>query len=165
MLASAGAGGMAKTLGWKESQFTLFNSSFFLGYVLLQIPGTGYAARKSVRWLMFWALLLWGLIAPATALLHSYPLLLIDRFLLGAVEGVVFPSLLVFLTHWFTRRERSKANSLLILGNPLTMLWASMASGALVDYFDHHRWLNFAGWQMMIFIEGCPHTTLGPQSG
>ena len=151
-----GAGGMAKTLHWQDWQFTLFNSSFFVGYLLLQIPGTGYAARKSVRWLMFWALVLWGIIAPATALLHNFTLLLIDRFLLGAVEGVVFPSLLVFLTHWFTRRERSKANAILILGNPLTLLWASIASGALVDHFDRHPLGRLAGWQVMLLVEGLP---------
>ena len=52
---------------------------------------------------MFVSLLLWGVIASATALLKNYPLLLIARFLLGAVEGLVFPSLLIFLTHWFTK--------------------------------------------------------------
>ena len=154
---SGGAGGMASTLGWtQEWRFTFFNASFFIGYVLFQIPGAGYAARQSVRKLMFVSLLLWGVIASATALLTSYPLLLIDRFLLGAVEGLVFPSLLIFLTHWFTKRERSRANTLLILGNPLTMLWASIVSGALVEYFDAHRLGHFRGWQIMLLVEGTP---------
>ncbi len=152
----AGAGGISKTLGWKEWQFTAFNASFFVGYVLFQIPGTGYAARKSAKTILFWSLLFWGIIASATAFLQNYSLLLIDRFLLGVVEGVVFPSLLVFLTHWFTKRERSKANTLLILGNPLTLLWASVASGALVDYFDKHKVLNLQGWQVMLLAEGVP---------
>ena len=152
----SGAGGMRETLNLSEKQFTLFNASFFIGYLLFQIPGAGYAARRSVKVLMFWALIFWGVIASLTAFLHSYPLLLLDRFLLGAVEGVVFPSLLVFLTHWFTKRERSKANTLLILGNPLTMLWASVASGALVAYFNTHHFFKLEGWQMMLLAEGVP---------
>ena len=150
-----GAGGMKSA--FTESQYTWFMSSFFIGYVLFQIPGTSYAARHTVRVPLFWSLIFWGILASATALLKDYyKLLLLDRFLLGAVEGLVFPSLLVFLTRWFTKRERSKANTILILGNPLTMLWASIASGALVEWFDRHQIFGLVGWQWMLLIEGAP---------
>src|SRR5438270_13888048 len=62
------AGGMSASLGISKTTFAFFNSSFFVGYVLFQIPGAGYAARYSVKKLMFWALLLWGIIASATGL-------------------------------------------------------------------------------------------------
>jgi len=45
------------------------------------------------------------------------------------------------LDHWFTKRERSTANTLLIIGNPLTMTTVSVISGFLIDYFDRHRWV------------------------
>ncbi|HWE03820.1 MAG TPA: MFS transporter [Tepidisphaeraceae bacterium] len=151
-----GAGGMRETLKLNENQFTWFNATFFIGYVLFQIPGAGYAARRSVKTLMFWTLIFWGIVASATAVLTDYRLLLIDRFLLGVAEGLVFPSLLVFLTHWFTKRERSRANTLLILGNPLTMLWASLLSGTLVALFDRHPIFHMKGWQMMLLVEGIP---------
>jgi MFS family permease len=150
-----GAGGMKAAFG--EDRYNWFVSSFFIGYVLFQIPGTSYAARNSVRMPLFWSLIFWGFIASATALLKNhYYLLLVDRFLLGAVEGLVFPSLIVFLTRWFTKNERSKANTLLILGNPLTMLWASVISGALVDWFDRHQFFGLVGWQWMLIVEGAP---------
>jgi sugar phosphate permease len=150
-----GAGGMKAY--FTPDQYTWFMSSFFIGYVLFQIPGTSYAARHSVRAPLFWSLLFWGIIASLTPFLKThYYLLLVDRFLLGAVEGLVFPSLLVFLTRWFTKRERSKANTILILGNPATMLLGSLASGALVDWFDAHRILGLVGWQWMLLIEGAP---------
>src|SRR5580693_2176150 len=38
-------------------------SSFFLGYCLFQIPGAIYATRHSVKKLIFWALILWGLLS------------------------------------------------------------------------------------------------------
>lgn len=164
-----GAGGMRQTLHLQEWQFNWLNASFFVGYVLFQIPGTAYAARRSARRVLFWALVLWGIVASLTALLTNFYLLLIDRCLLGVVEGVVFPSLLVFLTHWFTRRERSRANTVLILGNPITVAWASVVSGWLVAYFDGHHLLQFdrawhaitgeaklAGWQVMLLAEGLP---------
>jgi sugar phosphate permease len=150
------AGSMSKSLNLTDDQFTFFNASFFIGYVLFQIPGARYAAQRSVKKLMFWALIFWGIIASSTAFLHIYKLLLLDRFLLGAVEGLVFPSLLVFLTHWFTKRERSRANTLLILGNPLTIAWASVGSSFLVQYFSEHPLLGLHGWQWMLLAEGAP---------
>lgn len=150
-----GAGGMKGA--FSNEQFNWLMSSFFIGYVLFQIPGTSYAARHTVRVPLFWSLVFWGIIASATALLKNYfALLLIDRFLLGAVEGLVFPSLLVFLTRWFIKSERSRANTILILGNPLTMLWASVVSGALVDWFNQHQIFGLVGWQWMLLIEGAP---------
>jgi MFS family permease len=55
--------------------------------------------------------------------------------------------MLVFITHWFTKREKSRANTFLILGNPVTVLWASILSGYLI------QWL---GWQWMFILEGIP---------
>ncbi|HEX4792761.1 MAG TPA: MFS transporter [Humisphaera sp.] len=150
------AGGMSKTLNLRGDQFAFFSASFFFGYVLFQIPGASYAAKHSSRKLLFVALILWAAIATLTGLLTNYWLLLIDRFLLGVVEGVVLPALLVYLTHWFNRRERSLANSLLIQGNPVTVAWASVVSGYLVQYFSSHPIFGLAGWQTMLVAEGLP---------
>jgi sugar phosphate permease len=150
------AGGMGKTVHMSGSTASLVLALFFLGYMAFQIPGAGYAARHSAKKLVFWALILWGLLCAVQGMVHSAWALAVTRTLLGAVESVVFPAMLVFLTHWFTRRERSRANTLLILGNPITMTTVSVVSGVLIDYFDRHRVLGLAGWQMMFVLEGLP---------
>jgi MFS family permease len=82
------AGSMSKSLHLTKTEFAFFNASFFIGYVLFQIPGAAYAAHRSAKRLMFWALVLWGIIASATGLLTNYRLLILDRFLLGVVALV-----------------------------------------------------------------------------
>jgi sugar phosphate permease len=141
------AGGLAKTLGITASVSSLLSATFFLGYFFFQIPGANYAEKRSAKHLVFWALIAWGILASLQGVITNIPLLVIDRFLLGMVEGVVLPGMLVFLTHWFTKRERSRANTFLILGNPVTVLWASILSGYLI------QWL---GWQNMFILEGIP---------
>ncbi|MNI67406.1 putative tartrate transporter [compost metagenome] len=69
------------------------------------------------------------------------------RFTLGVVESAVMPAMLIFLSNWFTKGERSRANTFLILGNPVTVLWMSIVSGYLV---------HGVGWRMMFIIEGAP---------
>ena len=139
------AAGMAAELHISQQRSALLGAMFFLGYMLLQIPGTAYAARGNARRLIFWALLAWGTFSALTGVIRNFWLLATDRFLLGAAESFVFPAMLVLLTRWFTRPERSRATAILMLGNPITVLWMSAATGFLI-----HAW----GWRAAFVLEG-----------
>jgi sugar phosphate permease len=143
----ATAGGMAKDLDITASMSSLLGSLFFLGYFLFQIPGALYAENKSAKKLIFWSLLLWGFFAMATGMVRNVDILIAIRFLLGVVESAVMPAMLIFLSRWFTKSERSRANTFLILGNPVTILWMSILSGYLVKSL---------GWRWMFILEGLP---------
>ena len=141
------AAGLAQTLHITGSQTALLGALFFLGYFLFQVPGAAYAQRKSARLLVFIALISWGTLAALTGVIRVFWLLAIDRMLLGVAESFIFPALLILLTNWFTRSERSRANAFLILGNPITMLWMSALTGWLI---------KMVGWQMTFILEGIP---------
>lgn len=141
------AGGMAHDLNITAAMSSLLGSLFFLGYFFFQIPGALYAANRSAKKLIFWSLILWGGLAMATGMVHNITLLIVIRFMLGVVESAVMPSMLIFLSRWFTKPERSRANTFLILGNPVTILWMSIISGNLV---------GSVGWRWMFIIEGAP---------
>ncbi|MGN6248464.1 MAG: MFS transporter [Ginsengibacter sp.] len=143
----ASAGGMAKDLNITAATSSLLGSLFFLGYFFFQIPSALYAANKSAKKLIFWSLLFWGLLAMATGMINNVNLLIVIRFMLGVVESAVMPAMLIFLSRWFTKTERSRANTFLILGNPVTILWMSILSGYLV---------NSMGWRWMFILEGLP---------
>ena len=143
----AAAGGMAADLHITAALSSLLGSLFFLGYFFFQIPGAMYAANRSAKKLIFWSLILWGLLAMATGLVSNVNILIVIRFMLGVVESAVMPSMLVFLSRWFTKTERSRANTFLILGNPVTILWMSVLSGYLV---------KSVGWRWMFIWEGLP---------
>ncbi|MFH0758941.1 MAG: MFS transporter [Bacteroidota bacterium] len=143
----AAAGGMAADLNISAAISSLLGSLFFLGYFFFQIPGALYADKKSAKKLIFWSLILWGLLAAATGMISNVKALIVIRFSLGVVESAVMPSMLVFLSKWFTKAERSRANTFLILGNPATILWMSILSGYLVDS---------VGWRWMFILEGLP---------
>ena len=143
----AAAGGMAADLNITAAISSLLGALFFLGYFFFQIPGAMYAANKSAKKLIFWSLILWGILAAATGLVSNVKGLILIRFMLGVVESAVMPSMLVFLSRWFTKAERSRANTFLILGNPATILWMSILSGYLV---------GSVGWRWMFILEGMP---------
>ncbi|MEJ7766428.1 MAG: MFS transporter [Chitinophagaceae bacterium] len=141
------AGGMAADLKISATTSSLLASLFFLGYFLFQIPGAIYAATKSAKKLIFWSLILWGALAAATGLISDVKFLMVIRFMIGVVESAVMPAMLLFLSRWFTKNERSRANTFLILGNPVTILWMSILSGYLI---------KSVGWRWMFILEGIP---------
>lgn len=143
----AAAGGMAEDLNITPEVLSLLGSLFFLGYFIFQIPGTLYASNKSTKKLIFWSCILWGALASATGLINNVDVLYGIRFLLGVVESAVWPALVLLLSRWFTRTERSKANTFLTLGNPVTIVWMSIWSGYLIDSL---------GWRGMFIVEGFP---------
>ncbi len=141
------ASGMAQDLNITPAMSSLLGSLFFLGYFFFQIPGAHYAATNSAKKLIFWSLILWGSLATATGMVSDIKLLIVIRFVLGVVESAVMPSMLILLSNWFTKAERSRANTFLILGNPATILWMSILSGYLIDA---------VGWRWMFILEGLP---------
>ncbi len=141
------AAGLAKTLNISNSRSAFLGSLFFLGYFFFQVPGVAYARRRSASRLIFYSLIGWGLLAALTGVIRQFWLLALDRFLLGVAESLIFPAMLILLTNWFTREERSRANTILILGNPITVLWMSAATGYLI---------RSVGWQMAFVLEGIP---------
>ena len=141
------AAGLGSTLHITNEGTSLLAGLFFLGYFAFQIPGATLARKYSVRRVVFGTLLSWGLFAALTGVIRQFWLLALDRFLLGVAESLVFPVMLHLLTQWFTRAERSRANAIFILGNPLTLLLMSPITGYLIQKL---------GWQMTFVAEGIP---------
>jgi sugar phosphate permease len=141
------AAGLAASLNITESRAAFLGSVFFLGYFLFQVPAAAYATRKSATRLVFFALISWGVLSALTGMIREFWLLALDRLLLGVAESLIFPSMLILLTNWFTRTERSRANAIFILGNPVTVAWMAAATGFLIKAI---------GWQMTFILEGIP---------
>ena len=143
----AAAGGIGRDLGISASTASLIGALFFLGYFVGQIPGAIYAERRSAKLIVFWCLILWGALSAMTGVVSNIPALMVVRFFLGVVEAAVFPALVIFVSRWFSRSERSLANSFITLSTPVTVLWMSIVSGYLVQAY---------GWRGMFIIEGLP---------
>jgi len=141
------AGGMGESLHITASIAYLLSALFFLGYFFFQVPAAWFAEKKSAKKLVFWSLIFWGILAASNGLITNVKVLMVTRFILGIIESAVMPAMLIFLSNWFTKKERSRANTFLILGNPATVLWMSIVSGYLV---------NSVGWRWMFILEGIP---------
>src|SRR5216117_1093384 len=82
---------------------------FFWGYFLLEIPGSILEEKWSARKWICRIMLSWGVLAAMTALVKTPMQFYVVRFCLGLAEAGFFPGVIVYLTHWFSARDRTRA--------------------------------------------------------
>lgn len=118
---------------------------FFLGYVLLQVPGARWAHQWSARKFISLCLIFWGVFAVLCGLVNSFRHFEIARFFLGIAESGVFPATTVLLANWFPRSERARANAFWNLCQPLAIVASANVTASL---------LHSCGWRTMLIAEG-----------
>src|SRR5713101_4412102 len=94
--------------GLDEDSFALGAGIFFIGYLLLEIPGALIVERWSARRWIARILISWGMCTALVGCVQTAPQFYGARFLLGAAEAGFFPGVIVYLTHWFGERDRAR---------------------------------------------------------
>jgi ACS family tartrate transporter-like MFS transporter len=148
---------MTQDLGFSDRVFGLGSGLFFIGYFLMEIPGTILVESWSARSWFARIMVSWGLCAAACGLIHGRTAFYILRLLLGACEAGFAPGIVVYLTHWFLPRHRGRAMALFLIGIPLSGVVGAPVSGSLMEA----RWLGLAGWRWVFIVEGLPAVLLG----
>lgn len=149
--------GMTKDLNFTSDVFGFGAGIFFVGYFLLEIPGTliveVWSARKWIARIM----ITWGIVAVLMGFINSKTQFYWLRLVLGAAEAGFFPGIIVYLTHWFRYQDRAKAVALFMAAVPLANFIGSPLSGVLLGV----NWLGLAGWRWLFIVEGAPAIVLG----
>jgi ACS family tartrate transporter-like MFS transporter len=163
---------MAKDLPAFDSAVFGFGAGmFFWGYFLLEIPGSLLVEKWSARKWICRIMLTWGLMAGLTALVKTPMHFYVVRFLLGLAEAGFFPGVIVYLTHWFTGRDRSRALALFLIATPTAQILSPKISNALLKIgtdevingvpVHHPELLGLEGWQWVYIFWGLPAIVLG----
>src|SRR6476646_2644209 len=101
---------MNKDLGLNAAMFGMSVSIFYIGYCLFEIPSNLLLARFGARLWIARIMITWGLASAATALAVGVWILYCTRFLFGIAEAGLFPGIVLYLTLWFPRAYRARAN-------------------------------------------------------
>lgn len=144
---------------------------FFLGYFLLEIPGTLLVEKWSATKWISRIMITWGIVAALTACVTSRGWFYFARFVLGLAEAGFFPGVIVYLTHWFTNRDRARALALFFIATPIAQMLSPIISypilkigssdvvnGQVVQYPEL---LGLEGWQWVYIFWGIPAIILG----
>ncbi len=144
---------------------------FFLGYFLLEIPGTIMVERYSARKIIARIMITWGIIAALNAFVTTPTQFYSVRFLLGLAEAGFFPGVIIFLTRWFTAKDRASALALFLMATPIAQVVSPLVCTPLLKYgltetiagvtVTHPLLLGMHGWQLVFVVWGLPACILG----
>jgi MFS transporter, ACS family, tartrate transporter len=148
---------MPGDLGFSDRVVGLGAGIFFVGYLVLQIPGALIAERWSARRWIGRIMVLWGILTMLMAFIHTAREFYIVRFLVGAAEAGFFPAVVVYLSHWFRSADRAKALAGFYAAMPLSYVIGSPVAGVLLGL----SWLGLRGWRWLFILEGVPAILLG----
>lgn len=148
---------MSTDLGFSDGVYGLGVGVFYIGYVLFEIPGAVIVERWSARKWMARIMISWGLVSIVTGFVHTAGEFYAIRFLLGLAEASFFPGMIVYLTHWFCVRDRSRAIACLYSAVPA----ASLVSSPLAGWLLGVHWHGLAGWRWLFILEGIPAIVVG----
>ncbi len=151
-----------QSAGFTDGKFALGMGIFFIGYLIPEIPATLIMERWSARKWICRIMVSWGLIAALTAFVktpfHFYAV----RFALGLAEAGFYPGVIVFLTHWFPRRDRTKALAWFFIGTPIAqMIGPPISARIMSTVAQHGTILGLVGWQWVFILWGMPAVLLG----
>jgi MFS transporter, ACS family, tartrate transporter len=153
-------------LGFTDSIIGAGAGIFFLGYFLLEIPGTLIVERWSARKWIARIMISWGILAtlmgfvgqPWMNFASNENQFYVLRFILGLAEAGFFPGIVVFLSHWFRYEDRAKAKSLFMIGIPIATMIGVPISRAIMESI---HWGGLEGWRWVFILEGAPSVIFG----
>jgi D-galactonate transporter len=148
---------MKGDLGFSDDVLGFGAGIFFIGYFLLEIPGSILVEKWSARGWIARIMISWGIVAIVMGFVQTKNSFYFLRFLLGAAEAGFFPGIIVYFSHWFRYEDRAKAVALFMAAIPVSNIIGSPLSGLLLGV----HWFGMAGWRWLFIIEGLPAIFFG----
>jgi ACS family sodium-dependent inorganic phosphate cotransporter len=144
---SVAAIAMQDAFGWTDTVKGFVLSSFFVGYLGMQVAGGWLAHRIGGKLVLGVAVIWWSvftILTPPAAML-TFSMLIVVRIAMGFGEAATFPAVYALFAKWVPERERSRTVTLLLSGAPLGVVCALFSSGWIVENM---------GWPASFYLFG-----------
>ena len=149
---------MNRDLGLSPAQFGFAAGILFIPYALAEVPSNLILVKVGARIWISRIMISWGIITVCHVFVYDMYSLNVMRFLLGLAEAGFSPGILLFLLYWFPARDRAKAFTLFLVGNPISVLLGAPISTSILGLDG--VW-GIAGWKWLFILEGFPAVIIG----
>lgn len=136
------------SFNWSMQTQSVILSSFFWGYVVLQIPGGELAAKFGGKILVIISLgvnSVVSMLIPLAAYYGGWQAVCACRVLQGLSQGFTYPSIHNLIGKWVPLEEKSRLGTIIYAGGQLGTALQLMASGFIAQYW---------GWPAIFYVNG-----------
>ena len=149
---------MNRDLGLSAQTFGVAVGTFYVGYLLCEIPSNVLLAKMGARTSLARMAIGSGLVTCLTAFAQGPITFYLARFLLGIAEAGYLVGIVLYLSYWFPASVRARLNALFMLSLPLAFGISSAIAGSILSLDGLY---GIAGWQWLFLLEGAPAILAG----
>ena len=147
---------MSVDLGFSEKVYGFGAGLFFIGYLVLEIPGALIVQRWGARRWIARILATWGMCTALVGSIHTAHQFYAARFLLGLAEAGLVPGVLVHLHQWFPAQYRARALAKFFIASSVALAIGGPIAGLILRL----DWWGIPGWRWLFVLEGIPAVLL-----
>jgi Sugar phosphate permease len=136
---------IGKEFNLSSSLVGLVLSSFFIGYVLMQIPGGWLADKLGAKRVLNVIVFVWSLFTGLTGAAWGFVALIVIRILFGLSEAPFSPAAFRMIADVFPKKENGRAISILLSSGSLIGIVVPILSGLMITTI---------GWRGMFYVIG-----------
>ncbi|CAI7654678.1 hypothetical protein N7533_011042 [Penicillium manginii] len=130
-------------------EYSWVGSIFYFGYMLFEYPLAGLLHSFTTPLYLGFFIFAWGVCVVMTNFCVSFTGLMINRFVLGALESVVAPCFVVITADWYTPKEQPIRQVLWFLGTPVFGIF-----GGLLGYALGNTHTEVTSWRLLYIVFG-----------
>ncbi|KAH8812947.1 major facilitator superfamily domain-containing protein [Xylogone sp. PMI_703] len=150
-LGNAEVAGMEEELSLSPEDYSNAATTFLVGYIAFQLPGTVLLKSIGPQWQFGGAMLLWGLFTTLTVLVSTAGSLQGMRFLIGFAEAFV-QGAVFYLSFWYTYKEIATRGAIVFSTSALAGAFNGLISYGIATTLDGRN--GWRAWRWIFLIEG-----------
>ncbi|GKT60147.1 major facilitator superfamily transporter [Colletotrichum tofieldiae] len=151
-VSNARLGGMQEDLHMSDTMWNLGISTFYIGYLVGQLPGNLWLAKANPRWFLPSTMIAWGAATICTPALKNGAGFAALRFFTGLAEAPFFPGITLMTSSWYNKRENPTRMAIWHAGNTISNIISGFLAAGILTTMGGVSGLY--SWQWFFLIEG-----------
>ncbi|KAI0769506.1 MFS general substrate transporter [Irpex lacteus] len=141
-----------------NEQFSTALTITYVPYILMELPMNLLMKRLGANNTLPIMVALWGMVCACQGAVKTYGGLLACRFFLGALEGGLFPGIVLYMSSFYKRHEMQLRFSMMFSATSLAGAFSGLLAAAIQNM---HGLRGLPGWAWIFILEGVFTTLFG----
>ncbi|KAL4892460.1 major facilitator superfamily domain-containing protein [Aspergillus ambiguus] len=151
-VSNARLAGLQEDLHMSDTVWNTGISTFYIGYLIGQLPGNLWLAKANPRWLLPSIMLAWSIGTICMPAMTSGAGFAVCRFFIGFAEAPFFPGIALMTSSWYTKEENPMRMAIWHAGNTISNIISGFLAAGILTNMDNVHGLH--AWQWFFIIEG-----------
>ncbi|RSL94061.1 hypothetical protein CEP52_012855 [Fusarium oligoseptatum] len=151
-VSNARLAGLQEDLNMSDTVWNTGISTFYVGYLIGQLPGNLIMAKTNPRYFLPIIMLMWSAGTICMPAMTNGVGFCMVRFFIGLTEAPFFPGLTLMTSSWYTKEESPLRMAIWHAGNTISNIISGFLAAGILENMDGVAGMH--AWQWFFLLEG-----------